>query len=177
MRRKRSTWKWFAALIGVAMVGSWCPEALGQVETEQVQAEKEIRLQPLKSAPLEVLSQGRVEHKPVLPENDTSMIAKWPELIEGMMSFLVQEMQYPASCRERGIQGRVIVTFAVNEHGRVEQAVVEKGIGGGCDEEALRVVHLLLFKPGIQVELTPDGNFISKPVKVQMSLPITFRLK
>ena len=84
MHGKRSTWKWLAALIGVAMVGSWCPEALGQVETEQVQAEKEVRLEPLKSAPLEVLSRKHVEQKPELPEDGTSMIAKWPELIGGM---------------------------------------------------------------------------------------------
>ncbi len=163
MRRKRSARKWLVALIGVAIVGSWCPEALGQV-----QAEKETRLQPLKSAPLEVLPRGSVEKKPELPEDDTSMIPKWPELIGGMRS-LVQEIQYPASCRERGIQGRVIVTFAVNEHGRVEDAVVKEGIGRGCDEEALRVVRQARFKPGIAL----DG----KPVRVDMTLPITFKLR
>ena len=168
MHGKRSTWKWLAALIGVAMVGSWCPEALGQAETEQAQAEKETRLQPLKSAPLEVLSRKHVEQKPELPEDGTSMIAKWPELIGGMRS-LVQEIQYPASCRERGVQGRVIVTFAVNEHGRVEDAVVKEGIGRGCDKEALRVIRQARFKPGIGL----DG----KPIRVEMSVPITFKLK
>lgn len=168
MHGKRSTWKWLAALIGVAMVGSWCPEALGQAETEQAQTEKEVRLEPLKSAPLEVLSRKRVEEKPVLPKDDTSMIAKWPELIGGQMS-LVREIRYPASARRRGIQGRVIVIFFVNEHGRVEDAVVKEGIGGGCDEEALRVVRQAWFKPGIGL----DG----KPIRVEMSVPITFKLK
>ena len=99
-----------------------------------------------------------------------------PELIGGLRP-LLQEIRYPASARRNRIQGVVFLSFVVDEQGLVEQAVVEEGIGGGCDEEALRVVRLLRFKPGIQVELTPDGNFISKPVKVQMSLPITFRLK
>ena len=177
MRRKRSTWKWFAALIGVAMVASWCPEALGQVETEQVQAEKETRLQPLKIAPLEVLPQGRVEQMTELPGDEVwGILASMPELIGGTRS-LYQIIRYPWSARMNGIQGVVMLSFVVNEQGRVEQAVVEKGIGGGCDKEALRVIRQARFKPGIQVELTPDGNFILKPVKVQMSFPITFKLR
>ena len=178
MHGKRSTWKWLAALIGVAMAGSWCPEALGQVETEQVQAEKEVRLEPLKSAPLEVLpKKWRIEQTTELPEGEVRIVEElMPELIGGLRP-LLQEIRYPASARRNRIQGVVFLSFVVDEQGLVEQAVVEEGIGGGCDEEALRVVRLLRFKPGIQVELTPDGNFISKPVKVQMSLPITFRLK
>ena len=174
MLKKRSTWKWLAALIGVALIGTWCPEALGQVETEREQVEKEIRPEPLKSAPLKVPPQGPVEQMSKVSEDQVGIII--PELIDGFMP-LLKEIRYPASARQRGIQGRVVVAFFVNEHGYVEDAVVKKGIGGACDAEALRVIRQARFKPGIQVEQTPDGDLVRKPVKVQMSLPITFRLK
>ncbi len=174
MLQKQPTWKWFAALIGVALIGSWCPEALGQAETEEGKTEKEVRPKPLKSAPLEAPSQGPVEQLSKASEDKVGIIM--PELIGGMMS-VAREIQYPASARMSGIQGVVYLSFVVNEQGLVEQAVVERGVGGGCDEEALRVLHLARFKPGIQVERSPDGDLVRKPVKVQMSLPITFRLK
>ena len=174
MHRQRSTWKWLAALIGVAMVGSWCPEALGQAEKQQGETEKEIRPQPLKSAPLKAPSQGPVEQMSKVSDDKVGIIM--PELIDGFMP-LLKAIGYPASARMNGIQGIVVISFVVNEQGGVEQAVVEQGIGGGCDEEALRVIRQARFKPAIQVERTPDGDLARKPVKVPMSLPITFRLK
>lgn len=176
MHRQQPTWKWLAALIGVALIGSWCPEALGQAETEEGKTEKEIRLEPLRSAPLEVLSRKHIERKSKLSEDKVGIIGEiMPELIGGMRS-VAMKVRYPASARLLGIQGVVVISFVANEQGDVEQAVVEQGIGGGCDEEALRVVRLMQFKPGMQVERTPDGVLVRKPVKVEMSLPITFRL-
>ncbi len=67
-----------------------------------------------------------------------------------------------------GIEGKVIIQFIVNEAGKVEDPRVIRGIGGGCDEEALRVVKQAEFQPGRQR---------GKPVRVQYSLPITFRLQ
>jgi protein TonB len=59
------------------------------------------------------------------------------------------------------------VQFIVNEFGEVENPKVIKGIGGGCDENALEAVKLAKFEPGLH-----NGD----PVKVQYSLPIVFRL-
>ena len=175
MHRQQPTRKWLAALIGVVFIGSWCPEALGQVGAEKGKTEKEIRLEPLKSASLEVLSREYVEQKPNLSARGLLMIEKWPELIGGLRG-LVEEMQYPESARRNGIQGVVYLSFVVNEQGFVEQVVVEKGIGGACDAEAVRVIRQALFKPGILLELTSDGNLYRSPVKVPMSLPFTFKL-
>ena len=86
-------------------------------------------------------------------------------------------IKYPKECYEQRIQGKVLVAFVVNEEGLVEDAVVEEGIGGGCDEEALRVVRLARFTPGRTVRPTPDGNQYSDPVKVHMMLPITFSIE
>ena len=85
-----------------------------------------------------------------------------PELIGKL------NITYPEMARKAGIEGRVTVQFIVNELGSVTEAQVLRGIGGGCDEEALRIVREAKFKPGKQR---------GKAVKVKMSLPITFRLK
>ena len=90
-----------------------------------------------------------------------------PELIGGLVG-LQRKIRYPEEARKAGIEGRVILQFIVDENGDVQDLKVVRGIGSACDWEALRVVKTARFRPGKE-----DG----KPVKVKMSLPITFRLK
>ena len=95
------------------------------------------------------------------------VVEQMPELIGGLAE-LQKKARYPEMARKAGIEGRVIVQFVVNEEGRVENPRVIRGIGGGCDEEALRVVKQARFRPGQQR---------GKPVRVQYSLPIVFKLQ
>lgn len=95
------------------------------------------------------------------------VVENMPELIGGLAA-LQKDIRYPERARKAGIEGRVIVQFIVNEKGEVEQPRVIRGIGGGCDEEALRAVDNARFKPGKQR---------GKPVRVQYSLPVIFRLQ
>ena len=94
------------------------------------------------------------------------IVEHMPELVGGMAS-IKSKMTYPESARKASVEGRVIVQFVVNEQGNVEDVVVARGIGAGCDEEAVRVVSEAKFTPGMQ-----DG----KAVPVRMTLPITFKL-
>lgn len=94
------------------------------------------------------------------------VVEDMPEL-KGGMTALQQKVSYPEAARNAGIEGRVIVKFIVNEEGQVENPEIIKGIGGGADEEALRVVKETEFTPGMQ-----NGQ----PVRVQYSLPIIFKL-
>ncbi len=92
-----------------------------------------------------------------------------PEAKYSMSSYLSENLHYPIEAKEKGIEGRVIVRFIINEDGKVSDATILKGIGSGCDEEAKRVVmDMPLWKPGMK-----DG----KPVKVYFTLPIQFRLE
>ena len=95
------------------------------------------------------------------------VVENMPELIGGMAK-LQRCVNYPEMARKAGIEGRVIVQFIVNENGQVESPRVVRGIGGGADEEALRCVKQAEFKPGRQR---------GKPVRVQYSLPVIFRLQ
>ena len=95
------------------------------------------------------------------------VVEQMPELIGGLAS-LQSQIRYPEMARQARIQGRVIVQFIVNERGEVENPQVIRGIGGGADEEALRVVKNAKFTPGLQR---------GRPVRVQYSMPIHFQLR
>lgn len=95
------------------------------------------------------------------------VVEKQPKL-KGGIAGLQKKIEYPEMARKAGIEGRVIVQFVVNEQGEVKNPKVVRGIGGGCDKEALRVVKTAEFTPGMQR---------GRPVKVQYTLPITFQLR
>ncbi|HKK44036.1 MAG TPA: energy transducer TonB [Balneolaceae bacterium] len=100
-------------------------------------------------------------------ENFFVAVEQMPQL-KGGLGALQKKINYPDMARKAGIEGRVIVQFIVNKDGNVENPKVIRGIGGGCDKEALRVVKKAHFKPGRQR---------GKPVRVQYSLPIVFKLQ
>lgn len=102
------------------------------------------------------------------PEEEIFLVVEQqPELIGGMAS-IWKNIKYPDIARKAGIEGRVTVQFIVDEKGGISDLKVVRGIGGGCDEEALRAVQKAKFKPGMQRGV---------PVKVRYSLPIVFKLQ
>lgn len=111
---------------------------------------------------------GKSDQKKKEEEDEVFVVVEQqPELMGGIQS-LQSKIQYPEMARKAGIEGRVYVRFIVNKNGRVEDPEVVRGIGGGCDKEALRVIKTAKFKPGLQR---------GRPVKVKMTMPIVFRLK
>jgi protein TonB len=83
-------------------------------------------------------------------------------------NFLRENLKYPAIARESGIQGTVYVTFVVERDGSLTDIKILRGIGGGCDEEAMRVVKMMpKWAPGKQR---------GKPVRCQFNMPIKFTL-
>ena len=95
------------------------------------------------------------------------LVEQMPELIGGL-GLLQSKVVYPQMARRAKIQGRVHVQFIVNQKGEVENPVVVRGIGGGCDEEAVRVIKEAEFVPGHQR---------GRAVRVQYTLPIIFLLR
>jgi TonB family protein len=89
-----------------------------------------------------------------------------PEPVGGMDK-LQNKVHYPSAAKERGIQGTVKVQAFIDKNGEVKEANVVEGIGFGCDESARIAVYYTRFKPGF---------LKGKPVKVQMVIPIEFKL-
>lgn len=106
---------------------------------------------------------------PLPPEKKDYYMAteNMPEL-KGGLAGLQQEVKYPEEAAQKGIEGTVSVRFIVDKQGNVIDPEILRGVGGGLDEEALRVVKLANFEPGKD----KSGN----PVRVQYSLPIRFQL-
>ncbi|WP_158861301.1 M56 family metallopeptidase [Lunatibacter salilacus] len=94
-----------------------------------------------------------------------------PEFKGGMPAFymyVVNELEYPLRARRNGIEGEVVVQFVVEKDGSLSNVSAINELGGGCEEEAIRVVkNSAAFKPGMQR---------GRPVRVQMVLPIHFSL-
>jgi len=90
-----------------------------------------------------------------------------PELIGGMAA-LQGAVEYPEFAKKAGIEGRVFVQFVVDEQGNVQNPQVTRGVHKLLDQAAVEAVKEMKFKPGKQR---------GKAVKVQMSLPVTFRLR
>lgn len=90
------------------------------------------------------------------------------EGMEKLWEFLANNISYPTEAREAGVTGRVFIEFIVEPDGRITNVRSLRGIGYGCDEEAVRVLALSPpWKPG-----TIDGT----PVRQRMVLPIAFSL-
>lgn len=94
-----------------------------------------------------------------------------PEFPDGMAElakYIRGNIKYPVYCMKKGIQGRVIVQFIVNEDGSISEAEVIKPVNPLLDSEALRLVYTMPnWIPGKQM---------GKPVRVRFTLPISFRL-
>jgi protein TonB len=129
------------------------------------------QVEPIETLGLEVIS----DEAPAVEEdrNDVFVIVEqMPQFPGGqgeMQKFLGGNLKYPEEAVEAGISGAVYVTFVVDKDGSIVDARVLRGIGGGCDEEALRVVRSMpKWEPGVQR---------GKPVRVQYNLPIRYSLR
>ncbi len=110
----------------------------------------------------------------VEPKDDGGIfliVEEQPEPEGGIKSFykyLSKNIQYPRLARRQGIVGKVFMHFVVGKDGTLTDIKVLKGIGGGCYEEAIRVLkNAPTWKPGKQR---------GRAVRVQMSIPISFNL-
>jgi protein TonB len=86
----------------------------------------------------------------------------------GLNTYLMQNLRYPAVAQRAGIQGKVIVSFVVTSAGKIADVQITQSVGGGCDEEAVRVIKGM-----------PDwipGQKNGQTVNVRTSLPILFTI-
>jgi protein TonB len=101
-----------------------------------------------------------------------TVVEAMPDFPGGMgklMAYLGNNIKYPPFAKETNIQGRVFINFVVEPDGSISNVKVLRGIGGGCDEEAIRVVESMpKWKPGMQR---------GKPVRVSYNLPVKFTLQ
>ena len=104
-------------------------------------------------------------------ELDVGNLSKMPQFKGGneeMYKFLSENMNYPKSAENEGIEGRVFVNFVVTEDGEISEAKILKGVNDAIDSEALRVINTMpAWEPAQK-----DGI----PVKTAFTLPLVFQL-
>jgi protein TonB len=109
------------------------------------------------------------EHGEEEPFTYVEQMPTFPDGTDAMYKYIYEKIKYPAIARENGISGQVIVQFVVSKDGDIKNAKVVRGIGGGCNEEALRVVNgMPRWNP---------GKHNGRAVPVTFTLPIKFVLQ
>lgn len=113
-----------------------------------------------------------VEAEEVAEEEIFEIVEKEPTYPGGdkaRLEFLQKNTKYPQMAREAGIQGTVYVSFVVEKDGSITQVKILRGIGGGCDEEAVRVTRMMpKWSPGEQR---------GRAVRTSFRMPIKFTLQ
>lgn len=148
------------------------PEIIEVPDEEEIEDEIEIDLD------VEITEDTQIEEMVFeeAPEEEVSdeifmVVEDQPEPAGGMQAFyeyVGKNLKYPSQARRMGVEGKVFVQFVVNTDGSLTDVQAIKGIGAGCDEEAVRVIQSAAkWKPGKQR---------GRAVRVRMVLPITFRL-
>lgn len=124
----------------------------------------------------QIIAQDGMQNDPkTIPQKQDpdvyTVVEKMPEYPggeEARIKFLVTNIKYPPKARKEGIKGTVFVTFIIEKDGKITNVKALKGIGGGCDEEAVRVISMMPnWKPGMQR---------GEAVRVQFNMPIKFHL-
>lgn len=148
------------------------PEIVEVPDEEEIEEEIEIDLD------VEITEETQIEEMVFeeAPEEEVAdeiftVVEDQPTPQGGMQAFyeyVSKNMKYPAQARRMGIEGRVFVQFVVDKDGTITDVQAVKGIGAGCDEEAVRVLqNAPKWNPGKQR---------GRAVRVRMVLPITFQL-
>lgn len=106
-----------------------------------------------------------------MPRDDMvyTVVEKQPEFpggLQTMWDYLQANANYPDAAQKAGVKGLVFLSFIVWKDSRISDVTVLKGLGSGCDEEAVRVIKAMpRWAPGSQ-----DG----KPLNVKYNLPVSF---
>jgi protein TonB len=154
------------------------PPVIQQPQVVEVPDEEEIKEDIKVNLDVEVTEEAKVEQIVVQAEEPKEETDEIFTVVEesaapkgGMAAFykyVGEKIKYPAQARRMGIEGRVFVEFVINKDGSLSDVKAIKGIGAGCDEEAVRIIQSA-------PPWTP-GKQRGKPVKQRYTLPIIFKL-
>jgi periplasmic protein TonB len=123
---------------------------------------------PTFSDPIAPVQQGYVIDTANPVFTYVEQMPRFPGDSDSLLKFLNSTVRYPDEARSKNIQGRVVVKFVVDKDGSITNPVIVRGIGGGCDEEAIRLINAM-------PKWTP-GYHNGKAVRVYYTLPISFKL-
>jgi periplasmic protein TonB len=149
-----------------------------QPQIVEVPDEEEIKEDLNLKFDVEVTEETKVEEVVVAPVEEKENVDEIFSVVEesanpkggypAFYKFVGEKIKYPSQARRMGIEGKVFVEFVVNRDGSIVDVKAIKGIGAGCDEEAVRIVQ--------SAPAWTPGKQRGKPVRQKMVIPITFKL-
>ena len=148
------------------------PIVINVVENTEIDSSLEIDFSTEEDDPMETWTGFDLPDEPEI-DSDSIFISveqkpEFPGGLSGLYSYFKNNVKYPLPAMERGISGRVFLNFVVEPDGSISNVIVLRGIGGGCDEEAVRVIrNMPLWEPGRQR---------GRAVRVSFTVPIKFTL-
>jgi protein TonB len=105
-------------------------------------------------------------------------LPKYPGGSKALTQCIAENMRYPQAAAEAGIEGSVIVEYDIDDNGAVSHIHVLKGLGHGCDEEAVRLVSLLRFEKvrnrGVRVKMTNKTSIRFILPKTNISYTVSY---
>jgi len=141
------------------------------MEEIELEIEIELDIEATEDMTLEIVAPAETDMEEEEVEEILTIVETYPQPIGGYKAFyefISDEIRYPQTALRIGIHGKVFIQFVVDKDGTLTDFHVAKGIGAGCDEEALRVLRMApKWDPGKQR---------GKTVKVRMILPISFSI-
>jgi protein TonB len=112
-----------------------------------------------------------LKNQSVKEDETFNFVEQLPEFPGGpaaMTKFINDNMRYPEEAKLHKVAGTVVIQFVVTKEGKITNVTLTRGIGYGCDEEALRVIQSMPdWKP---------GKYKNKEVPVNFTLPVKFKL-
>ena len=177
----------FVMMIIVLMMTTFEVIACSHCEKVESQSQKQVRVNPVKEGPQDPVIRGYIHNLPLVidPDKEDEYLAErkdtinvydvveqmpqFPGGFQKMNEFIEENMQYPKKCAEKGVYGRVVITFVVERSGKLSNIRVVKSVHRALDKEALRIVKLMpRWIPGRQNGVT---------VRVKYIIPIRFSVK
>lgn len=114
-------------------------------------------------------AQNQSEINPDSIYNYAKTPPRFPDGEKALVEYLSDNIKYPKAAKKQKIEGRVLLTFIVEKDGSLSEISVYRSVGGGCDEEALRVVE--------EMPLWTPARENGRAVRCRYTLPVLFRLE
>jgi TonB family protein len=140
--------------------------------------QKELKIEMVEYGDQQVISSHSIPQGVVVKkirgdyrDEEFIILENQPSPREGLKAFyhyIQENLKYPEEAKKMGIEGKVFVQFIVDNNGKLTEVKAVKGIGAGCDEEAVRVIK--------EAHAWNPATVVDVPVKTRMILPITYKL-
>jgi TonB family protein len=114
-----------------------------------------------------------IETKTDLDKKDFDIKYEFPGGYNKMVEFIKKNIQYPEEARKKGVEGTVVVVFNVQKDGSLLNIKIDKSVGSGCDEEAIRIIKAMP-KWVCKSEIAPGTQEVKLPIRFKLNKNASF---